>query len=89
MPQPGSATVGAMCMTCVAQGGPYLVGSVVALRTMAASARRRRLAQPGASARYEARPAGRGQQEASATDASTRFAATAAAAVPTRSSVSR
>jgi hypothetical protein len=56
MPQPGSATVATMCMTCVAQGGPYLVGSVVALRTMAASARRRRLAGAGAGAVGAAEP---------------------------------
>jgi hypothetical protein len=34
-------------MTCVAQGGPYVVGSVVALKAMAVSARRRRLSGIG------------------------------------------
>jgi hypothetical protein len=43
-------------MTCVAQGGPYLVGSVVALRTMAASARRRRLAATGGAPGSAAEP---------------------------------
>jgi hypothetical protein len=31
-------------MSCVAQGGPYLLGTAVALRAMTSSARRRRLA---------------------------------------------
>lgn len=75
-------------MTCVAQGGPYLVGSVVALRTMAASARRRRLAQEAA-APYPGSGTDRGQQVTSAADASARFATTTASAVPTRPSVSR
>ncbi|CAN5589334.1 hypothetical protein BH20ACT2_BH20ACT2_20420 [soil metagenome] len=31
-----------MCATCVAQGGPYVLGSLVALRAMGAGARRGR-----------------------------------------------
>jgi hypothetical protein len=30
-----------MCATCVAQGAPYVVGSLVALRVMASTSRRR------------------------------------------------
>jgi uncharacterized protein (TIGR03382 family) len=37
-----------MCMSCVAQGGPYVVGSLVALQAMAASSRRRRRSDPAA-----------------------------------------
>jgi uncharacterized protein (TIGR03382 family) len=38
-----------MCMSCVAQGGPYVIGSLVALQAMAASSRRRRRDEPAGS----------------------------------------
>jgi hypothetical protein len=47
-----------MCMSCVAQGGPYLLGTAVALRAMTSSARRRRIAGLDRAATSSAPPAG-------------------------------